>query len=118
MSHACQCKACAEQARADERRHHCKWHPRDRAVRPEAVADCSGFLLCQDVPIARIGTQEYADVELPDIEPSDDGIIVVERHEDDVFDPESIASFEGAPVTIEHPREPVTPDNWIVYAKG
>lgn len=75
-------------------------------------------MLCLDVPIARIGTQEYVDVELPDIEAGRDGIIVVERHEDDVFDPESIASFEGAPVTIEHPREPVTPDNWIVYSKG
>jgi hypothetical protein len=76
------------------------------------------FLLCQDVPIARIGVQEYAGIELPDIEPGDDGIILVERHEEDVFDPESIASFEGAPITIEHPREPVTPANWIVYAKG
>ncbi|MFL9943726.1 DUF2213 domain-containing protein [Paraburkholderia graminis] len=87
-------------------------------IGPKQSLTAAGFLLCQDVPIARIGTQEYADVELPDIEPSDDGIIVVERHEEDVFDPESIASFEGAPVTIEHPREPVTPDNWIVYAKG
>ncbi|MFM0488009.1 DUF2213 domain-containing protein [Paraburkholderia graminis] len=87
-------------------------------IGPKQSLTTSGFLLCQDVPIARIGTQDYADVELPDVEPSDDGIIVVERHEEDVFDPESIASFEGAPVTIEHPREPVTPDNWIVYAKG
>jgi hypothetical protein len=85
---------------------------------PKQVLTPSKFLLCLDVPIARIGTQEYADIELPDIEPGDDGIILVERHEDDVFDPESIASFEGAPVTIEHPREPVTPENWIVYAKG
>lgn len=85
---------------------------------PKQSLTPSGFLLCLDVPIARIGTQEYVDVELPDIEAGSDGLIVVERHEDDVFDPDSIASFEGAPVTIEHPREPVTPANWIIYAKG
>jgi hypothetical protein len=84
---------------------------------PKQSLTASGYLLCQDVPIARIGVQDYAEIELPDIE-AKDGVIEVERHEDDVFDPESIASFEGVPVTIEHPREPVTPENWIIYAKG
>lgn len=33
------------------------------------------------------------------------------RHPDDVFDPEAMASFGGKPVTISHPRDPVSPAN-------
>lgn len=117
MSHACKCEVCVSK----------RTRTKDaitggiftvQQLGPKQSLTPSGFLLCADVPIARIGTQDYADIELPDIEPGRDGIITVERHEDDVFDAESIASFEGAPVTIEHPREPVTPENWAIYAKG
>ncbi|MGK2829234.1 DUF2213 domain-containing protein [Ralstonia pseudosolanacearum] len=76
-----------------------------------------GFLLCEEVPIARIGTQDYAGIELPDLEDKD-GVIVVERTADVVFSPETIASFMGKPVTIDHPMDSVTPDNWSVLAKG
>ncbi|GAQ30223.1 bacteriophage protein [Ralstonia sp. NT80] len=76
-----------------------------------------GFLLCEEVPIARIGTQDYAGIELPDLEDKD-GVIVVERTADVVFSPETIASFMGKPVTIDHPMDGVTPDNWSVLAKG
>lgn len=76
-----------------------------------------GFLLCEEVPIARIGTQDYAGIELPDLEDKD-GVIVVERTADVVFSPETIASFLGKPVTIDHPMDGVTPDNWSVLAKG
>lgn len=118
MSQACECKACVSKRAPTKDAITASGILAVEQLGPKQSLTASGFLLCQDVPIARIGTQEYADVELPDIEAGDDGIIVVERHEEDVFDPESIASFEGAPVTIEHPREPVTPGNWIVYAKG
>lgn len=77
-----------------------------------------GYLLCEEVPIARTGTQDYADIELPDIEPGDDGLIQVERGEDVVFSPDTIASFLGKPVTLNHPKDQVTPDNWSVLAKG
>jgi hypothetical protein len=76
-----------------------------------------GFLLCEGVPIARTGTQDYAAIELPDIEDRD-GVIEVERDEDVVFSPDTIASFLGKPVTIDHPNSPVTPDNWAYLAKG
>lgn len=118
MSDACQCKACASKRAPTKDAITASGILAVAQLGPKQSLTASGFLLCQDVPIARIGTQEYADVELPDIDATDDGIIVVERTEDEVFDPESIASFEGAPVTIEHPGEPVTPANWIVYAKG
>ncbi|WP_024904471.1 DUF2213 domain-containing protein [Robbsia andropogonis] len=76
-----------------------------------------GFLLCEEVPIARIGTQDYAAIELPDLEDKD-GVIEVERTEDVVFSPATIASFIGKPVTIDHPSEAVTPTTWGVLAKG
>jgi hypothetical protein len=77
-----------------------------------------GFLVAEGVPIARIGTQEYADIELPDLEAGKDGIIVVERDPDVVFAPDTLASLLGKPVTIGHPKDEVTPDNWAILAKG
>lgn len=76
-----------------------------------------GFLLCEEVPIARAGSQDYAEIELPGIE-GKDGVIVVDRDPDVVFSPETIASFEGKPITIEHPSDGVNPTNWSVLAKG
>lgn len=75
------------------------------------------YLLCEDVPIARTGTQDYAEMELEGIE-GKDGVIEVDRDEDAVFDPETIASFLGKPVTLNHPNDPVTPDTWAYLAKG
>ncbi|MBC8950243.1 DUF2213 domain-containing protein [Xenorhabdus sp. TS4] len=83
-----------------------------------------GSLLCKDVPIARTGTQLYADVDLPDLEPDDDGEIVVERSPEEVFHESTIASFEGMTVTIQHPEDDngnimfVAPNNWRDLAYG
>lgn len=76
-----------------------------------------GYLLCEDVPIARTGVQDYAEMELEGIE-AKDGVIEVERNEDEVFSPDTIASFLGKPVTLNHPGDPVTPDTWSYLAKG
>ncbi|WP_045960447.1 DUF2213 domain-containing protein [Xenorhabdus poinarii] len=83
-----------------------------------------GSLLCKDVPIARTGTQLYADFELPTLEPDTDGEIVVERSPDEVFSEATLASFEGMTVTIKHPEDTdgniifVDPDNWRDLAHG
>ncbi|CFV37521.1 DUF2213 domain-containing protein [Yersinia pseudotuberculosis] len=77
-----------------------------------------GGLLCKDVPIGRTGVQLYGGEELDDIEPDSDGEILVERTEDEVFRPETLASFEGMTFTVSHPIEDVTPDNWGRYAAG
>lgn len=84
---------------------------------PKQSITAEGFLLCEEVPIARIGPQMYAAIELPDLDDKD-GVIEVERDADVVFSPETIASFTGKPVTIEHPSELVTPLNWRNVAKG
>jgi hypothetical protein len=71
-----------------------------------------GFLLCEDVPIARTGTQLYAAREVPELEAGNDGTIVMERHEEDVFRPETIASVNGKSVTVDHPNDLVRPQSF------
>lgn len=87
-----------------------------------------GFLICYDVPVARTGDQQYAWEELVDptgkvkLEPDDRGLVTVERNENDVFDAESMSTFNMKPIVIDHPRsEPggfVTPENWERLAVG
>ena len=75
-----------------------------------------GYLLCLNVPVARTGTQEYFPEELgqpPGPEP-----VPVFRPEDEVFAPETIASFEGMPVTNNHPPDGVTIENIRALQKG
>ncbi|OON35611.1 hypothetical protein BTJ39_22305 [Izhakiella australiensis] len=77
-----------------------------------------GSLLCKDVPIARTGTQLYHESELDGIEGDEDGEIVVTRDADEVFRPETLASFEGMAFTLGHPDEMINPGNWKEHAHG
>ncbi|MHA3599288.1 DUF2213 domain-containing protein [Yersinia enterocolitica] len=82
-----------------------------------------GSLLCKDVAIARTGTQRYRPEEV-DLIPGPDGSVVVYRTEDEVFAPETIASFEGVAVTLGHPEDDegnivfVNPSNFSELAHG
>ena len=68
----------------------------------------SGGLVVQG-NVARTGIQVY---HLPD------GTVRRElRHPEEVFKPDSLASFEGAPLTEGHPGK-VSPDNWRDHALG
>jgi len=78
-----------------------------------------GYLLCEEVPIARTGEMIYGAPELiteegnPIVQPNDDGLIRIVREADEVFRPETIASFNGKSVTDDHPEEGVvTPLTW------
>lgn len=76
-----------------------------------------GFLICLNVPIARTGVMIYAEGETP-LEGDEDGEVKITRDSKEVFNPDTIASFEGKAVTIRHPEEFVSPDNWSDLAKG
>jgi len=76
-----------------------------------------GFLLCKDVPLTRTGVFEYTASEVP-VEASLDGMVKIQRDDDEVFAQNTIASFEGKPVTINHPEGMVTPENWSELAHG
>lgn len=84
---------------------------RTRETTPE------GYLLCRDVPLARIGKLIYGNGEVP-VTADNTGIIIIERDEDVLFDPRTIASFEGKPVTDDHPDDWVSPENWKDLSKG
>ena len=86
-------------------------------VSPKQSITPEGFLICHDVPIARTGTQIYLADEVP-IEAGAGGQVQVHRRENEVFRPETLASFEGKPVTIDHPDDWVTPENWKALAVG
>lgn len=75
-----------------------------------------GYLLCLNVPVARTGTQEYLPEELG--LPPGSSFIPVLRPEEEVFSPETIASFEGMPVTNDHPPEGVDIGNIRALQKG
>lgn len=77
-----------------------------------------GFLICQDVPISRTGYQTYLSSEMFDDPENRHRAIPVYRPASEVFDIKSLASFEGKPVTNEHPDEDVKPENYSRYACG
>lgn len=64
---------------------------------------------------ARTGIQEYLGSEMGKPEMS---IVRVYRPADEVFHADALASFSHAPITMDHPVEPVTPDNIKQYEVG
>ena len=76
-----------------------------------------GYLLCLNVPVARTGTQDYLPEELGlapgsfSFATGPGGLVSVYRPEEEVFAPETLASFEGMPVTNDHPPDGVDVDN-------
>lgn len=99
-----------------------RWFAPERLSARQSVTP-EGFLLCEAVPIARIGTLLYDESELvnedgPLIEGGSGGLVTIERNADEVFRPETIASFEGKPVTLAHPEDFVNPSNWRELSMG
>lgn len=95
---------------------------RSRFYAPNAIGEKrsttpEGFLVCHDVPIARTGAQLYTTEEIP-LDPGPDGLIRIERIPEEVFREETMASFEGKAVTVEHPEDFVSPDNWKSLSIG
>lgn len=86
-------------------------------ISPNQIETVEGFLICKNVPIARTGEQEYLARDLA-LDGDPERVIKVNRYEADVFEPATLASFEGKPVTDGHPPEEVVPSNFASYAKG
>lgn len=92
-------------------------------ITPNKVATKDGYVICMNVPIARTGIQQYLDTELISqsgirdvIKP---GINNVMRDESEVFNEKTIASFEGVPITDNHPSGGlVTSETWNQESKG
>lgn len=81
----------------------------DKGGRITSKMDDNGFLRIDGVA-AHVGILEYMD---------DDGTTIREFvPEETLFDPASLASLAGAPVTLQHPPEMVTPINYSRYSQG
>lgn len=76
-----------------------------------------GYLICVDSVLARTGPQTYRKSELF-VDAEDDSEIEVGRNPEEVFAPETLASFENKPITVEHPHEDVNVENYKDYAVG
>ncbi len=87
-------------------------------IGPKRSLTHEGFLLCQDVPLARVGQLRYSAGETPVTVDAYTGIAMVDRDHATLFAPETISSFSGKPVTNEHPHELVTADNCRKYSVG
>jgi hypothetical protein len=74
-----------------------------------------GYLICHDVPINRIGVQDYVGDE---IGINDNNMHKVLRRPEEVFSPPALASFEGKAITDGHPPKAVIPENIQFYGKG
>lgn len=75
----------------------------------------TGFLFCKNAILGHVGTQTYNGYE---VGMTDQKVVHVVREEKDVFDEDSIASFDGKPITIYHPEVMVDSKNFKDYAVG
>lgn len=74
-----------------------------------------GFLVT-DAYAVRTGIQEYYGAELGHADAN--RVFRVYRSEDEVKDPKSLQSFSHAPITMGHPADGVSADNWKELAIG
>lgn len=80
------------------------------------VDERTGYLRAPAV-IGRTGIQVYTRGELG-LDGDPKAMIRLMRTADEVFRPETVASFEDVPITDGHPTGYVTAENWAALAKG
>jgi hypothetical protein len=75
-----------------------------------------GFLLCKNVPLTHTGALKYQ----PGEHPFGDNVgeITIRRSPEELFSPVTMASFEGKDVTVQHPEEFVSPENYQDLTHG
>lgn len=86
-------------------------------ISPNQIETGEGFLICRNVPIARTGSMDYLESEI-NPEGSSAKMVKVLRSPEEVFSEAALSSFEGKPVTNEHPPDLLTPETYSLYAKG
>ena len=76
-----------------------------------------GYLICTDAILARTGKQTYRKSEVF-ADSDDDTEIEIDRTPEEVFSEATLASFENKPITVEHPNENVSPENYNDLSVG
>lgn len=87
-------------------------------ISPNQIETGEGFLICKNVPIARTGDQEYLAREIGLSGQDGEQVLTVHRSPEEVFSQAALASFEGKPVTNDHPPDLIGPDDVGMYEKG
>ncbi len=84
-------------------------------ISPNQTRTPDGFLVAHNVPISRAGWFDYLGKEIthPELD-----IVRVYRSPAELFNPATMASFEGKPLTDGHPMDHVTPENATMYIRG
>lgn len=72
--------------------------------------DNNGQLICYDCVLSRTGYYDYLESDIK-VDGDPTKIVKVYRTPEEVFDPESLASFENKPFCNDHPDEDVTTKN-------
>jgi hypothetical protein len=80
-------------------------------IGPKRMKLANGFLLCQDVPVARTGWMMYRAGETPIKTRDNHPVAYVQRGPEELFSPQAIGSLISAVVTDDHPVVDVTPKN-------
>ena len=89
----------------------------DKAIATDSqrVITKDGYMIVPAI-ISKIGVFDYLDTELS--VGTKEEIKKVARTEKSLFSDETIKSFEGVPITIEHPAEGVNAHNWKKLSVG
>lgn len=70
-----------------------------------------GYLIVRDCSIASLGGRTYHTSELPQVKADSKGDVHIFRSSKELFSPETLASFEGKPLTLDHPSDVVLLDS-------
>lgn len=76
-----------------------------------------GYLFCEAVPIARTDEMIYGPGEVP-VQPGPDGLIRISRDAATLFNMDTLLSYQGKPITNDHPMYDVGPESWKDLAVG
>lgn len=78
-----------------------------------------GYLICTNAILARTGKQTYLRREVFGDSCNDgDSEVEIDRTAEEVFAPETLASFENKPLCVEHPDEDVNANNHNLLSVG
>lgn len=75
-----------------------------------------GFLLCLNVPLSHTGKLRYGAGQHPFAELN--GEVIITRDAEQLFSVKTTASFEGKDLTIQHPQDFVSPENYNELTHG
>lgn len=86
--------------------------------KPNYTFTSEGYLKADGARLARTGIQEYRAYELGLTDRPAMDVLKVYRPPEEVFAPDSLMSFNGKPITNDHPKDFVSSENWKELAVG